>query len=59
MAVLRHHGLVPKLPPGDHASTMLHLRHTDKQSADDPVGPLPRGVQHALPDPKETVDAGA
>lgn len=25
-AVLRHHGLVPDLPPGDHASVLLHLR---------------------------------
>jgi alpha-galactosidase len=40
-AVLRHHGLVLKLPPGDHASIMLHLRRTDKRSASDPVRPLP------------------
>jgi alpha-galactosidase len=44
-AVLRHHGLMPKLPPGDHASTMLHLRRTDRRSANDPVGPLPREVR--------------
>ena len=25
-AVLLHHGLVPVLPRGDHASTLLHLR---------------------------------
>jgi alpha-galactosidase len=27
-AVLSHHGLAPDLPPGDHASTLIHLRRS-------------------------------